>query len=570
LNVKVCDRKEKSLVSMTVVVTADEFNAEIEAVFRQNRGRITVPGFRKGKAPRKIIERMYGADIFRDDAIESVSSRAYAFGLDESGMSAVDYPTLAKTETAEDGSVELTFEFPVYPEVKLGSYKGVSAVRQEPTVPESAVDSEIAGLRLRNARLETAERPAIGGDSAYIDYEGFLDGEPFEGGKGENFELVLGSGTFIPGFEQQVQGMRVGEEKDINVRFPDDYKAENLSGKDAVFKVKLRDLKEKILPDLDDEFAKDVSEFDTLEEYKQSIREKLASARLSEVDNQFETAVLDEIAKELECDVPEAMIEQYVDMSVNDYSSQIAQYGMELSMYLNMTGTTIEQLRENMRPNAERQTRYSLILDKVAKLEGFEVSDEEVEAEYAERAEKYMAEVDDVKAESSAEAVKSQLLARKALRFVVDNAVALPPPPPEETPADAEATDAAEGTKGKKTTKSARSAGSKKGAKDAADTADAGDGDAETPATAKPKTTRRPRAAKTDDKSATAEADTADGDKPAKTAKTTKSSKTAAKPDADAATGDADTAAPAKKTPARKPRATKPKPAPEADKSSEE
>jgi trigger factor len=432
LNVKGYEKKEKSMVSMTVDATAEEFDTEVEEIFRKNRGGISVPGFRKGKAPRKIIERMYGADVFRDDAIESISAKAYSFGLKETGLSAVDYPALSGSDIADDKTVSLTFEFPVYPEVKLGQYKGLSAVKPDTDVPESAVDSELAGVRLRNARIETASRPAIGGDTAYIDYEGFIDGVPFEGGKGENYELVLGSGAFIPGFEQQVQGMRAGEERDIELTFPADYKAEELAGKAAVFKVKLRDLKEKILPELDDEFAKDVSEFDTLEEYKESIRGGLRKTRESEADAEFETGLLNKIIDEMECDVPDALNEQYVDMAVENYGHQLAQYGMELSMYLNMANTTMEQLRESMRPNAQRQVLYSLALEAIADAEKIEVTDDEIEAGYAERAEQYSIGVDELKSEVSAESIKRELTTKKALGLITGNAEALPPPPPDE------------------------------------------------------------------------------------------------------------------------------------------
>ncbi|MDR1588668.1 MAG: trigger factor [Oscillospiraceae bacterium] len=482
MNVRSCEKKEKSVTEIAIEVAAEEFDAAVDEAYRKNRNKISVPGFRKGKAPRKLIERLYGADIFRDEAVENISPKAYSFGIDECKLRAVDYPKLLSADAGEDKSVVFVFSVPVFPEVKLGKYKGVEAVKPEAEVPESAVDSELAGTRLRNARIETATRPAIGGDSAYIDYEGSVDGVPFEGGKGENYELVLGSGSFIPGFEQQVQGMRTGEERDINVTFPKDYKAEELAGKDAVFKVKLRDLKEKILPELDDEFAKDVSEFDTLEEYKNSIREKLRLQKVSEVDAEFERAVLDKIVEGTECDMPDAMIEQYIDAAVSNYSQQLAQYGMELGMYLNMSGSTMESLRESMRPNAERQAYYSVVIDEAARLESVEVTDEEIEAAYADRAERYGAEIEDIKSGESEESVRQDLITRKTLKIITESAIALPAPPKDETPPDAGDGAEQDGAKADAPDAAAKSAGKKKPA------ASGGE--------AKPKSARKPRAAK--------------------------------------------------------------------------
>jgi trigger factor len=500
VNVKSCEKKEKSTVEMVVEVAAEEFDAAVEDVFRKSRHSITVPGFRKGKAPRKIIERLYGASVFNDDAVESISPQAFTFGLEESKIKAVDYPRLLNAEVGDDKTVTLTFMVPVYPDVKLGQYTGLSAVRPAADVPESAVDSELAGVRLRNARIETASRPAIGGDTAYIDYEGFMDGVPFEGGKGENYELVLGSGTFIPGFEQQVQGMLAGEERDIELTFPADYKAEELAGKPAVFKVKLRDLKEKILPELDDEFAKDVSEFDTLEEYKNSIRDRIKLTKESEADAAFETAVLDKVVEGMECDMPEAMFEQFVDSSVENYSRQLAQYGMELGMYLNMSGGTMEQLRESMRPNAERQARYSVAVDEVVRLENIEAGDDEVEAEYKARAEQYGEDVEDIKGEVPAESVRRELVARKALKLLTDSATALEPPPETEEPAPG--TDTEKKAAAAKP-KSERKPRAPKAVKKSEPEPESGTGSAEAAETEKPKPAarkpRKPAAAKTDE-----------------------------------------------------------------------
>ena len=276
MNLSSSEKKDGKTAELTVTVSPEEFDKALEEAYRKNKNQIAVPGFRKGKAPRKIIERMYGASVFYNDALDIVLPTVCTHGVSESGLKTVGYPKIRDVNFGDDKSATIKFSVELYPDVTVGTYKGIAAVKQAVSVEESAVDSEIASVQLRNARIQTATRPAINGDTAVIDYEGFLDGKPFEGGKGESHELVLGSNSFIPGFEAKLQGMSAGEERDLDLEFPADYHQKELAGKAVVFKVKVNEVKEKILPELDDEFAKDVSEFDTLEEYRSSIREKAA------------------------------------------------------------------------------------------------------------------------------------------------------------------------------------------------------------------------------------------------------------------------------------------------------
>ncbi|NLA86582.1 MAG: trigger factor, partial [Clostridiales bacterium] len=305
-------------------------------------------------------------------------------------------------------------------------------------IEDSNIDSEIAAVQLRNARIQTAERPAINGDTTIIDFEGFIDGTPFEGGKGEDYELVLGSNSFIPGFEEKINGMSVGEERDLDLEFPADYHQQELAGKAVVFKVKLKEVKEKILPELDDEFAKDVSEFDTLAEYRESIRENLTKAKKEESDRAFEDAVLGELGDRVECELPESMIEEFIDNQMEGFRRQLAQYGMEIDMYLNMMGSNAEEYRSNMRPNAIRQIKVTLALEKIAELEKLEPTEEEIDAYYTDIAAKYGVEVSVAKESIPTESVKQDLKMRAASKLVCDNAVAEEPAAEEAEPDDKE------------------------------------------------------------------------------------------------------------------------------------
>ena len=427
MNIKSSEKKEKNEVELIVEVNAEEFDSAINEAFRKNRNQIAVPGFRKGKAPRKIIERMYGASIFHEDALENLVPQVMSFVFKESGLNLVGYPQVTDLDIKEgNAGVDITITAAEYPEVKLGDYKGLSAVKPVAEVPDSDIDSEIEGVRLRNARIEKADRPAESGDTTVIDFDGFVDGKPFEGGSGVEYELELGSNTFIPGFEEKMIGMIVGEERDLELVFPENYK-ESLAGKPVTFKVKLNDLKQKILPDLDDEFAKDVSEFDTLDEYRESIRDKFLKIKQAEADAEFENALMDKVLESLEADVPEVMVEEQLDNAMNNFARQVSSYGMDPSMYLQMTNTTPEEFRENMRKSSDKQVRIMLALDKIAELEGIEISEEEVEAEYKEAAERFGTEIEKLKESVTEENIIRDLKFKQAAEVVSKSAIAEAP-----------------------------------------------------------------------------------------------------------------------------------------------
>ena len=423
MKLKSSEKKEKNEVELVIEIEPEELEAAVNKAFIKNRNRIAVPGFRKGKAPRKMIEKMYGAEIFLSDALDDVLPDVLRFAMTETDYRVVGYPKVSDVDIADEKTgAEITIIAALHPDVVVGKYKGLSAQKPTVEVPESEVDNEIAAVRTRNARIEKADRPAKNGDIAVIDFEGFVDNVAFEGGKGENYELELGSGQFIPGFEDKVEGMAVGDERDIDLVFPEKYK-EELAGKPVVFKVKLNEVKEKNLPELDDEFAMDVSEFDTLAEYRADIKERLLKARQQDVDETFENILMDQIVESLEADVPEAMIDEQVENSMNKLSRQVSAYGMQPAQYMQMMGLTPEQFKERMRDSSEKQVKAALALEKIAELEGIEVNDEEIDEEYKEASERFNMEVDKVKETVTSEDIVRDLKMRKAARLVVDNAI---------------------------------------------------------------------------------------------------------------------------------------------------
>lgn len=447
MNVTSCEKKDSKTAELTVKVTPEEFENALNEAYKKSKSSISVPGFRKGKAPRKIIERMYGASVFYNDALDIILPTVCSTGISESALRVVGYPKIQDVNFDDDKSASVIFTVELYPEIKLGDYKGLKAVKPVAVVEESNVDSEIAAVQLRNARIQTASRPAINGDTVIIDFEGFIDGVAFEGGKGENYELSLGSNTFIPGFEEKIQGMTTGEERDLDLVFPDDYQ-KDLAGKPVIFKVKVKEIKEKILPELDDEFAKDVSEFDTLEEYKNSIREKLTSEKQAEADRAFEDGVLTKLADAVEAEIPDAMIDEFLDNQLTSMRRQLAGYGMDLPMYLNMMGTNEEGFRATMRPNAEKQVKITLALEKVAELESLKPTDEEIEKYYEDLAERYGVEITVARENVPADSAIHDLNLRAASKLVVDSAIA-------ESPADTveKSAEKKDGAKEKKTRK---------------------------------------------------------------------------------------------------------------------
>jgi trigger factor len=423
LNVLKSEKKEKGIIDVLIEVSPEEYDAAAGKAFAKNKNRVSVPGFRKGKAPRRIIERMYGADVFLNDSLEIVYPDLVKFISDDSEYKIVSQPQITDIDSKEEGGgINVTLTFTVYPDVKLGEYKGVSVSKNSYDVPEIEIDNEIAAIRVKNARIESVERPAKDGDIAVIDFEGFLDGVSFDGGKGENHELELGSNSLIPGFEEKVAGMKIGEERDIDLVFPEQY-AEDFAGKPVVFKVKLNEVKEKQLPDIDDEFAKDVSEFDTLAEYRADIRERLEKARKAEVDDAFESALMDKIVENLEVEVPDAMVEERMDQAMKNLSRQLSAYKMDPAQYFKMLGMTPESFRESSRLNSEKQIKTSIALEKIAELENIEISDEEIEKEYEDAAKELDRDLSELKESIDKENLVHDLKMRAALKLVLENAV---------------------------------------------------------------------------------------------------------------------------------------------------
>ena len=414
------EKKEKSTVELTIQVEADVFEAAIQKVYLKNRGRINVPGFRKGKAPRKIIEGMYGSGVFYEDAINECYPAAYEQAVEEQGLDDVGYP---KMEIVEAGKEGFTFKalVSVRPEAKLGEYKGLTAPKEKVEVTEEDIDGELKPYIDRATRLVSVKRKAKKGDTAVIDFEGFDNGAPFEGGKGENYDLKLGAGMFVPGFEEQVVGMKAGEEKDIDITFPEDYHAD-LAGKAVVFHVKVNEVKESQAPEVDDEFAKDVSEFDTLADFRKDLGEKLQQRKEAQAKSDFENAVLEQLVENMECEIPDGMVEAQTDRLMDDYAMRLQSQGIPMDQYMSMMGMTPEVMRASAKPAALKQVQVELALTAVAKAEGIEVSDEECEAEVAKLAEQYKMEADQVKAIVTMDSLRKDLSLRKANDVVLSSA----------------------------------------------------------------------------------------------------------------------------------------------------
>lgn len=432
MNVKSKENKENSAIELVIEVDGATFDAAVNKVYNKQKKKINIPGFRKGKAPRQIVEAMFGADVFYEDAIEEVYPEAYSEAIKQEGIKPVAYPKLEIVEAGKNG---LTFKalVTVRPEAKLGQYKGITAPKQVEAVTPEDVEREMQTYVQRETRLISVERPAQNGDTVDIDFEGFKDGVPFQGGKGEHYSLELGSGSFIPGFEEQVVGMAVGEEKDLNVTFPEDYSAKDLAGQPAVFKVKLHEVKEHQVPEIDDEFAKDVSEFDTLDEFKADLERQVKERREQNAQRTFEEAVLEKLGDSLEVELPEAMVDYRVDRAVDDYRYRIESQGMRFDQYLSMMGMNLADMKKNFVPGATRQIKVELALEEVAKAEGLEVSDEDVAAEYNKLAKEYRMELDQVKAAVNEEDLKHDVLSDKARKIVFDSAVV---GEPEEKPSE--------------------------------------------------------------------------------------------------------------------------------------
>ncbi len=412
---------EKSGFVMEFSVSEEAFKKAENEAYKKNVKSINVPGFRKGKAPKAIIEKYYGKGIFFEDAINACIPDAFEEAVKESGLDIVGTPSFDLV--SEDGDIVLKAVGFVKPEVSIDGYKGIEVEKKVDAVSDEDVDREIEATRKRNARtVEVTDRAAAMNDIANIDYEGSVDGVPFDGGKGEGHDLTLGSGAFIPGFEEQIVGKTIGEEFDVNVTFPEDYHAKELAGKAAVFKTKLNSLKFEELPALDDEFVKDVSEFDTLDEYKADIKSKMIKRNEDRAEGAVENALAEKLMELLVAEIPEPMFEQETENQVRDYDSRLRQNGLDLNTYFKYTGLTLESLREQMRPMAEKQVKIRLALEKIAALESLTATDEETEAEYKKISDAYNVPLDEVKKMIAAEDLQRDIVVGSAMKLVRENA----------------------------------------------------------------------------------------------------------------------------------------------------
>ncbi len=426
---------EKNGNNATVVVEIDKelMESGVNKAYMKARKSIMIPGFRKGKAPRKMIESMYGAHVFYEDGLEEIFPEIYDFAIaHQEGFKAVGRPNLTDMQISDDNVVTLTLTTEIYPEVTLGQYKGLEVEKAEVSVSDAQVQAELDRMAQNVASTETADRPAQMGDTANIDFEGFDNGVPFDGGKGENFDLKLGSGSFVPGFEEQIVGMSADEEKDIDITFPEDYQ-KDLAGKSVVFHVKVNKVTETIVPEMDDEFAKDVSEFDSLEALKADIRAKALEKAEKNAQTSFETACVDKAAENTTVDLPNALIERELDVQMERFAYQLQMGGYSMEQYAKMMGGDVATMRNAFRPGAEKQAKISVTLEKIAEVENVTVSEEDIAAEIESLAKQYELEPEKVKEMVPAEELTESLKTRKAVQIIVDSAVAVAPKAQEKT-----------------------------------------------------------------------------------------------------------------------------------------
>ncbi len=421
MSVKNVSTVEKNQVKLEIVIPKADFDAAVTAAFKKNASKITVPGFRKGKAPRGIIEKMYGKGVFYEDALNDILPDVLTKAVEEAKLDVVSRPEIEVGDINDEG-VEVSALYYVKPEVTLKEYKGIEVTKTVKPVTDEDVDAEILRARERASRMVEVERAAEKGDFATIDYLGTVDGVAFDGGKDEGHKLELGSGSFIPGFEDQIIGHNVGDEFDVNVTFPEEYHAEELKGKAAVFAVKLHKLEVKELPALDDEFAKDVSEFDTLAEYTADVKANIEKRNAEMAENDVETQLNIALIDAVEADIPECMFENEVENMIQDYSYRMQSQGISLEMYMQYTGMTMENFKEQFRPQAESQVKLQFALEKIVELEKIEATAEELEAEYARLAEAYKIDVEKVKTAIPADALARDIAVKKAIALVKENA----------------------------------------------------------------------------------------------------------------------------------------------------
>ena len=420
------DKLEKNMVKLTIEVDAAEFAKAMDTAYEKNKNKISVPGFRKGKVPKKMIEKMYGAGIFYEDAANAIIPDAYHKAAEESGLDIVSQPEIDVTQIEEGKNFIFTAEVAVRPEVTLGTYKGVEIAKVSAEVTDEDIEEEVKKVQEQNARIITVEdRPVQDKDDTVIDFEGFVDGVAFEGGKGENYPLTIGSKAFIPGFEEQLVGAELNKEVEVNVTFPEDYQAEELAGKAAVFKCTVKEIKEKELPVLDDEFASEVSEFDTLAEYKEDVKKNLTEKKETEAKNEKEEKVIDAIIADAKMDIPEAMVQTQQRQMAEDFAQRLQMQGLSIDQYFQFTGLTKEAFLNQMKPQAEKRIKTRLVLEAVAEAEKFEVTEEEYKAEVKKMAEAYQMDVEKIEEMIGAyeeKAIKSDISIKKAVDFVVAEA----------------------------------------------------------------------------------------------------------------------------------------------------
>lgn len=420
------EKLEGNMAKLTIEATAEELEQAIEKAYQKNKKKLSVPGFRKGKVPRKMIEQMYGKGVFYEDAANELIPSAYAKAVDECEEEIVSQPTIDVVQIEAGKPFIFTAEVALKPEVTLGKYKGVSVKKIDTTVTDEDVDNEINAERERNARTISVEDRAVeDGDMIVLDFEGFVDGAAFEGGKGENYPLTIGSKTFIPGFEDQLIGAELNKEVEVNVTFPEDYQAEELKGKPALFKCTVKEIKQKELPELDDEFASEVSEFDTLAEYKEDVKKKLTEKKEAEAKNEKEQKVIEAIIEDAKMDIPEAMIATQQRQMANDFAQRLQMQGLSIDQYFQFTGLTSEAFLEQMKPQAESRIKQRLVLEAVAAAEKMEATEEEYKEEIKKMAEAYQMEAEKIEemiGEFEQKAIKSDICVRKAVEFVVAQA----------------------------------------------------------------------------------------------------------------------------------------------------
>lgn len=414
---------EKNQKVIEFSVDKATFDAAVDKVYKKNVSKLNVPGFRPGKAPKSMIEKMYGKGFFYEDAINDILPEAYEAALAESKLDVVSRPEI-DIKTIDDNGVVITATVFVKPEVKVGEYKGIAAVREAVVVSDEAVDAEINNVRERNAReTEVTDRAVENGDEITFDFDGYVDGVAFDGGKAENYNLKVGSGSFIPGFEEQIVGKAIGENFDVNVTFPAEYHAAELANKEAVFKCVVHAIKVRELPELDDEFVKDVSEFDTVDEYRADVKAKLQERADKEEDAKVDAQIMDKLVETLEADIPEAMFENELDAMMRDYETRLRYQGLDLETFMRYTGQTVDAMKAQFRPQAEKQVKTRLALEAIAKAENFEATTEEIDAEYTKIAEAYGIEADKVREMVDSAAIAADLVVGKAAQLLRDTAV---------------------------------------------------------------------------------------------------------------------------------------------------